>query len=164
MVAVSWGNPGRRLRRGRGPVSRLGLECHKELLRAHDFLLNQAHERPRLGHAQHQGSEGGSPGPLEPPQSPPLCGLPGVLAQPCGSRALGVGCGPAPRFPLPALSLLPGGSWSSHPEEGLQEARRDFKGDSRCNGSLGESRPATLSPSPAGPGEGVVTSTASGER
>lgn len=57
LVPASLGSPGGRLHGRRGPVSRLGLLCHKKLLMAR-FPLSQTHRRPRLGPAKHQRGEG----------------------------------------------------------------------------------------------------------
>lgn len=98
------GSLGGRLGWGRGPVSRLGLECHKELLRAHDFLLNQAPRRPSLGQAPCQGLRG---------SAWPASHLKALLCVVCLLRVPAQPRIWARPIPLPALSLLPGGSGSS---------------------------------------------------
>lgn len=55
--------PGRCLHWGRGPVSRLGLLCHKELLKAPSFPLNQVYREAQIGASEAPGGRGDWPGP-----------------------------------------------------------------------------------------------------
>ena len=57
------GEPGGCLHWGRGPISRLGLVCHKEVLKAHNFLLNQAYREAQIGASEAPGGRGDQPGP-----------------------------------------------------------------------------------------------------
>lgn len=63
VVLLLLGEPGRCLHWGRGPVSRLGLLCHKELLKAPSFPLNQAYREAQIGASEAPGGRGDWPGP-----------------------------------------------------------------------------------------------------
>lgn len=116
------------LRWGRGPVSRLGLVCHKELLRPMVSVKSGSPEA-QIGasKAPAPAGRGDRPGPGWSRLKALLCVVCSCSA--CGSQAVGVGSGPAP-FPPPCpLSHRRGALRERTPGYDMQEAEGNFQCD-----------------------------------
>lgn len=114
LVPASLGSPGGRLHGRRGPVSRLGLMCHKKLLMALGFRLVRSTGGPDWGEQSTRGERGPAWAWPKPPQSRPLCGL---LPSSCSAMwkpGCGGGPGPAP-FPPPCPASHRRGSEGAYP-------------------------------------------------
>ena len=142
------GEPGRCLHWGRGPVSRLGLVCHKELLEAPSFPLNQAYREAQIGASEAPGGREDWPGPGCSHLKVLFCVL--LLPSSCSAMwKLGSGGGirasPIPSSSLSrSLALIAGASRKAHPRVRHGKRQRNFKCGCGSSGSGGQSRPVTF--------------------